>query len=307
MKLSICSDPMFRENHDTAFAFSILEAQNIFTKEWVIKNFFSMIYTDYIKQTNIYLLYWPCFKRKIVFLPKKKTIVSDICALIKKGYYVHVALNERFIPDREAYNLKNYTHNLLIYGYDYDNKLFYTIAYNKKKIYAKQTISFLDIYNAIVHCSLKIVQIYGIKPKKNYNHSSLTFSKLTKNIIRYIHPKSKLRGISVYDKIIKMLYSDPQDSSKFLDPRSFRTIMQHFKLLNFIPIYFNLSDLLVSEINEMEKEATILFYTIIKFNLSQKKTNQEIIYFIKKINYLKNRELNILNQIIEEIDDNKYK
>lgn len=301
MILPICSEPMLRENHDTAFAFSILETENSFTQKWIVKNFFSMVYTDYIKQTRLYLQYWPFFEKKIIFFPKNKNVIEKICSFIKKGYYVHVLLNERFIPEREAYNLKNSTHDLLIYGYNYDNNFFYTIAYNEKKIYKKQKISFLNTYNAIIHCSFEIIQIYAIKPKKKCDFSSLTTTRLTKNIIKYIHPKSSSRGISVYNKMIHNLYSQQINSSKTLDPRSFRTIMQHFKVLNIIPLYFNLSNSLAEEIRMIEKEATILFYTIVKFNLSHTKTNHEIKQFIEKLYYLNNKELEILNKIILEI------
>ncbi len=67
---------------------------------------------------------------------------SLVISQINDGKYVECCVDEYYIPNREAYGAYHFIHNLLIYGYDDDKKIFYTAGYDESGKYTADTLSY---------------------------------------------------------------------------------------------------------------------------------------------------------------------
>lgn len=67
---------------------------------------------------------------------------SLVISQVNEGKYVECCVDEYYIPNREAYKTYHFIHNLLIYGYDDNKKLFYTAGYDENGKYTADTLSY---------------------------------------------------------------------------------------------------------------------------------------------------------------------
>ena len=64
---------------------------------------------------------------------------------IKQNKYVITCVDEFYIPQREAYENFHFIHNIIIYGFDTDEKRFYTAGYDEHGKYTAQTITYKEL------------------------------------------------------------------------------------------------------------------------------------------------------------------
>ena len=150
--LPICESPQCLDLHTSAFPLSILNADSRFSERWLIQN---LIPIEYAKRYGNVLTYdlplfwfWKCFNFKISLHYPGKDVIKTICKRIEQGYYVFLCVNEKYIPERAAYQLYNFKHEILIYGFCDEDQTFYTIAYNRHQDYMPQRIPMKVLYKA---------------------------------------------------------------------------------------------------------------------------------------------------------------
>ncbi len=70
---------------------------------------------------------------------------------INHGTYVYTYryVDEYYIKDTTSYNKNHLIHMFLIYGYDLDKKIFYTMGYNQRNLFSVIEFSFDEFDNAI--------------------------------------------------------------------------------------------------------------------------------------------------------------
>lgn len=67
---------------------------------------------------------------------------------ISQNKYVVCCVDEYYIPNREAYRQYHFIHNLIIYGYDDVEKIFYVAGYDEEGKYASQKVTYKEIKQA---------------------------------------------------------------------------------------------------------------------------------------------------------------
>ena len=96
-----------------------------------------------------YIYCQPIFDREHLSDEMMAIMKWDAIDFIKEAIncnkYVVTCVNEYYIPDREAYMSCRFVHNLIIYGYDDNKKIFYIAGYNDKNKYVTQEVSFKNI------------------------------------------------------------------------------------------------------------------------------------------------------------------
>ena len=55
-------------------------------------------------------------------------------AEIENGYYVYLAVDEKFIPHRVGFQPPNFIHDILVFGFDTVQKVFNIIEFDEHKI-----------------------------------------------------------------------------------------------------------------------------------------------------------------------------
>lgn len=79
--------------------------------------------------------------------------------------YVSLHLNEEYIPNKWAYNYKDFEHESLIYGLDDEKEVLYLMGFNKTQTFEPCTLSysiFLSSYNNVFYSKELIMMSFTI-------------------------------------------------------------------------------------------------------------------------------------------------
>lgn len=264
--LPICEDPVFQDLHTSAFPLSILEADKNFLKLWVLHNFiqvsFERRYGDVLTYKRPFFWLWKCFNVKISLHYPAKNVIKTIKKYLMKGFYVFICVNEKYIPERFAYQVCDNNHELLIYGHDDNRKCFQTIAYNIRDKYERQDISEKDINMAFRASPEHFYKFYALKVRPKTDFQRYNNSLLLKNAQKYLKSAKYEYGM-LYHKTKREL-----GQSIMVDIRSYRTIRDRAKIFATIPQFYSISEETTNLIQENERRGYILFMKILKWNMA---------------------------------------
>ena len=195
------------------------------------------------KKWNYYtvhnLIDFKCESKKMIS-DYRPNIIDYIMLQINNQYYVELMLNEKYIPDRNAYQICDHNHANLIYGYDEMQKTIYIMGYNRIGWPVSEEITyeqFINAYNtansdADVH-TLKYspdVKVYRldlehiIAPLEAY----LEGRNLSLGIRNMFVPLNAIFGIDIYDELIK----SERAMDAFMDDRRISYLLfEHKKIM----------------------------------------------------------------------------
>jgi len=104
------------------------------------------------KKRGNYLLNHPFLFTEII---EKSDIMylTDIIKFIERAIdnekYIQLMLNEKYVPDRPTYDVVDFAHLNLIYGYDDEKEILYLMGYNADGYYISSEITFDEFYKAV--------------------------------------------------------------------------------------------------------------------------------------------------------------
>lgn len=303
--LKINENPTLRELHNTAFSFSVLETRSL-SKSWILENFFVLKYNQTLSYDVKFFLKWHCFNRKFVFYYNGMDIVKKIISHIDRNCYIYMELNEFFIPNRPAYTAFDFYHDILIYGYDENDQIFFTIAYNKDGLYKTQKIHYLNIINAYENYKHKYkLKIMPFRISEKYDFNKFHKSSIKKSLKKMLYSSKKHIGYNAYNDLLKHIDMVTYESGK-LDLRAFRTILEHSKTLTYINDYYSITNHSYNLLIELNKKANFIFLLSMKYNLTQ---SENLILKIKKhiLEYMKMQEQTLIKIHSEIFNQNNCK
>lgn len=125
-------------------------------EEWIFSNYIN-VYSRYNAETNFFENRYDVqfFEDENYYLNKEMlshttfklfnfSIIEGIISLINNQRYVVIYLDEYYIDFMPNYRKKHIEYEVLIYGYDIDNKYFKCISYGRDQYYKKRVIRFND-------------------------------------------------------------------------------------------------------------------------------------------------------------------
>lgn len=302
-------NPQFRSYQHDAYALGIMNTYKNFSKEWLINNFLLLK----VRERQVFyaipsvIALWNCFKTNII-CTISYNILDAIKMHLNKQEYIYIVVNEKYIPERNAYKKFDYNHCLLIYGYDDETKSFLTIGYNKYNKYIPQWIQYSDIEKAYIkhQRALKVLLyreqlclVFGIKINKKRNYRQINIHKVKKNLKKQLLSGNKKVGLNVYQYIDKHMF--PDKKTNMLDLRLFRVLYEHKQI--FCLLCNNIgNEELEYEAEQLYDYLKITFYFAIKYNLSEKNDILEIIN--KRLSIAKIKESNLLSKILIILNEN---
>ena len=135
------------------------------------------------------------------YVEQSKGILDFIHFCLNKDIYVSLHLNEKYIPDKWAYNYKDFEHESLIYGLDDEKEILYLMGFNKTQTFEPYTLSysiFLSSYNNVFYSKELIMMTFTIP--------DLSFTLNPTRIINFLKEyslgiNSTFRETLIYDKI----------------------------------------------------------------------------------------------------------
>jgi hypothetical protein len=209
--LSINENPMLKTYNSIAFPLGILSLNKNFSEKYILRNFNRLCCTKLWPRVMVnkkFFIFWGSIKCKKIFHIKKQRLLNYIENAILNGYYIFLKVNEKYIPERKAYQKYNHANDIYIFGFDNDKKEFHTIQYCNNdgsaiNIYKRQILSYNTVFESYNKSAYKYnFDAYAFKAKENFNFDKLNISEIKKDIHAYLNSKNKRYGINVYDILI---------------------------------------------------------------------------------------------------------
>lgn|GEM_PF-6260463 len=300
-----------------AFPLSILLTRQE-SREWFYNQYIQLMsgthedfkyFTDFYTQTveNTPLVYSPFLVTRSSHRQQVDgdwKIIEYIEASIEKGYYIYLFVDEFYIPGRTLYRSTHVTHDILIHGYDHENKLLYVSGFNKSVVYGQWAIPYDDLVKGY-----HMADISGNKNiivRMKYNDVSQNFNSLFpiyESITDFLQSGNRSErfqetpletdyvfGISIYENLISYL-AEVVLGNYTLNVMPFHIIFEHKRVmcdrLRFLMEKYNI-----------DLEQALLGYTELEENSLKLRTSC-IRYSFRPENHLISKMRSILEKILQ--------
>ncbi|AJS57214.1 hypothetical protein [Paenibacillus sp. IHBB 10380] len=245
--------------------------------------------------------------------------IQFIIVSLNHGYYVNTYINEYFLPNRHAYYSKSFLHDILIIGYDDDEKILNVVGYNREGQFVPEKVSYDDFRDAFIFCSSMNnteQRTFGlIIPEKEDFHFNVSF--ILNQMEDFLNGKNDAQfkyfdipineqdayGKDVYEYIISYIKAN----TTFWDIRVFRLLLEHkvalLERINFLEkmgYIKNIDELIISS-EKLVKTANILFNNTLKFNITNAFGTYEKDKLSVLIKQIEQQEEDILKNLILKI------
>ena len=245
-------DPIFSTYHFHGAGSAII-SENSSIRNWYLNE--SVILsceTDFLKNRNSPELNIvnccihenPCLDKYWINLRfmNAKDLNTFIRRILNQGYYAHLwGVDDYYLPGKTWYRERHFCHDLLIYGYDSDEKTYLVYAYNQNWVYTTFEIPIKDCNRA--RASMIKQNIYGNMWVMKPNSEVIIFEPKTaiNNIKQYLNntcnnasaKTNEVYGIQVQNYLVKYMDKliDGSIAYEHMDRRIFRLIWEHKKVM----------------------------------------------------------------------------
>lgn len=246
---------------------------------------------------------------------------KNICEFVEQclcqGYYVQLYVDEFYIPDRIPYRRRNFVHEILIYGYEKKDQIFFSIGYNKFGNFDSTIIPFDDLqagFEISAHFQdydyLKYICLFGYRSEIEFDFDLILlieqlrdylYSENTSEKYRLIvEPVSGLFGLETYQYLQSYMRSLITQNSS-IDIRLLYVLWEHKKCMlwriKYLEDhgYLKKADGFYSNYSMIEKKARIIRMMALKH--SKTRENKIIKQISDYLNKLKKEEKTLLTRM----------
>ncbi|MFD1886720.1 hypothetical protein [Paenibacillus wenxiniae] len=248
-------------------------------------------------------------------------LIGFICDSIHTGQYVYLYVDESYISHKKAYKKYPLPHEMLIFGYDKENRKFHVSGYNADIIFGEYEVNFEEFLLAFNNCdktknNRHYISLLEYNEKHTYRFDinlviqSLTELKDSLNSsfhFRSLSPPSNwIYGLSIYDHIIRYLEYEIITLTEKIDVRIFHTLWEHKNVmvgrLKYMKEnkYLNHSEKFIEKYTEIESISMTLRSIAMMYNLNDNPAR--IGSLIEKLKELKQMEESILSELIVQLE-----
>lgn len=242
----------------------------------------------------------------------KSNFLEWIKGFLKKGYYVWGTYNERYIKSKHSYQLNDFQHDYLIYGYDNEKEIFYSAGYTVRNIYEEFEISFEEYYASIfqTHYNKLLLRVLKFNPEANFKMNICGIIRdmefyLESKVHKPSAPINSTYGIDATYKVIQYL-----ETLTWLDIRFVRVLLEQKTLMLERLNYFNrfgiMSNQIYQDYKVVQSDMKKAYLLCLKYNIvKQDAIKDRCINYIKSaIEYEKMLLIEAIGDIKKYIDQN---
>lgn len=226
-----------------------------------------------------------CSVDKPTFTINRINIKEFIIRALLCKKYVITSVDEYYIPNRIAYKSHHFGHDILLYGYNANKRIFHIMGYTDSRHYQPSTIDcdeFVIAYlNSYGNKSVDLIETVS------YYHHRIEKELITASLEDYINSDNKSRlfdkskwlednetfGIKTIEKI-KLYLDDVINGRVYFDKRVMYTLMEHKRIM--LERYEHLlcngiigkDETLKKDLSEIYKKSCIGFNLYLKYLVS---------------------------------------
>ena len=255
---------------------------------------------------------------------KIMNITEFIISALRSGNYVYVKVNEFYLPHRISYKKEMFVHDILVYGVDNSNKLFYTYGYDDTKKLNHTTHTFDEIEKSYYSLTYEWdYDLFLIRENNDYSFNnldeiilqeyrnySLSVNPYYKTINKVINGEDgganepinissfDVYGIKCYDFVINILNDHIHNNASF-DSRTLFVLKNQKKTIRDSLLLMNCNNSDMSKkYGQIYKETEICAMLYLKYkNAQDKKILSDLIFRLKQI---KEEEISFFERFFKE-------
>lgn len=248
---------------------------------------------------------------------------EQILHMMDKGYYLYTDVNERYIPNRHAYQKYDFSQSILFYGLETSQKKMNSIAYaicntDDSFQYTAEELSYFDFIKSIKNMHERNY-IHFFKNKAEYLFS-FDINLLLLQLKDYINSQNtafpeqcnpnRVYGIRIYDAVIEYFKSSemtrPGEAIYLM--KTTKLLLEHKQCMLQRIKYMDSNNIIASknyilEYNKIVQTFTKIHHLSIKYTFTQSVATKELI--CKEIKKTVEMENSILQKLISDIESNK--
>lgn len=325
-------DPPITGYHYRAFPLSIISGHQA-SWSWILEHFIQLRCSQqFVEPHNVLdftdpvMLYYPTpwldvqrIDRTLLdrYIFDLKQFVIDC---IQSHHYVHLYVDEYFVPNRAPFQQAHILHDLLIHGYDDESCTFHIAGFDEQGFYRQTTISYEQFQQAtsLEHCNPKRINpvlllrlntdasyelhVPNVVAELTHYYNGTICSNQPYGLAAYSEP---VYGIHVYEALCHYIQQSI-DYQTVLETRPFQLLIEHKQLmvrrLDFLLTHKYLSG--ESEFGhtytELTKNMVSVRNKIIKYLL----TNQErlLITAQEQLRMIQAKERDCIKELIASLD-----
>ena len=252
-------------------------------------------------------------KRDIVSI-KWGSVTEFIMENINNDNYIHTMLNYFHVPNSTRYQKQQLLHDILVYGYNFDEKVFYVADFFKQK-YSFEKIAFSDLELAFSTYHLTknsdylngLIYLYSINKDCDYMFNINNIINSIRSYLDAALPEywymynfdnrcNIVFGTEIYDTLKNYIVNQVNNHS-YIDVRPFHLLYDHKKIMSLRLKYLQIYGMKDPDFKHIENQAQLGVNLIVKYNLSQEK--EVVCRVIKTLDEIKNEEQRILQDYVD--------
>ncbi|WP_187355400.1 hypothetical protein ['Paenibacillus yunnanensis' Narsing Rao et al. 2020] len=258
-----------------------------------------------------------------VILKKWDSVIDFIIENIDSNYYVHIMMNYFYVPVSDRYKNVHKSHDMFVYGYDLDRRIFYISDFFKDGVYSQEEISFSDFDLAFTKKNLTnnpdylngMVYLYKFNKEFEYDFSiegiinsinNYLFNEIPEywKLYNYHNQINIDFGMQIYSTL-KNYVNNTSDNEGSLDIRPFYLLYEHKRIATLRMKYLHENQHLgkmncgfIDNFSLIEAQAKITTNHAIKYNLTNNKHILERMNLL--LTNLEKEESKCLNQFLDD-------
>lgn len=271
-------------------------------------NVFDVICDDMVMFSDREILLTKPLPRSIRTETDIKEIIIE---MLNKGYYLSATVNEFYIPTRTFYGVKDFYHDILIYGYDIQKKVFNTAGYDESGYFKIMECDMDIALKSMAECLVVKKErpfFHFFKPKYKETHFDLFIVKNSLNHYLSATPLERRSydgyyGIGAYENLIR-LFSEAYKENKYWREASFSMLLEHKIMMKNRIEYIqglgvDLPPFLLEEASNIVARAKVIELQYLKLKLTRKEDTY--LGIIDKIEFLAEKEEKMLSCLLQQI------
>lgn len=263
-------EPIIASYTNDAHIASILGAYN-YTQDWLISQYILIYCRKNLKEHCWGNFYFPMTynvrsQESCRYLQKQKIhtdtihamnvdIIEFVCMEIENSNYVDIMLDPYYLRTTYCYHSEHGYHDILIYGFNRDEKKFYCadFLFSKTATYTFSEVSFEDFMKAYEKCDPNapenyqsgLVYLYKILEKERANYV-FDFQNIIHSLRAYYQCKRLENwefyhsddangvafGLEVYDMMEKYIEDIKECKDEWINIRMFHVMLNHKRIMN---------------------------------------------------------------------------
>lgn len=222
---------------------------------------------------------------KHIYINLKIDILQFVKKIIDQECYISGSYNEKYIPGKEAYRIKDYNHDYLVYGYNDEKQVLYSVGYLANRKFVAFEIPYQNFIDSLFCNSTEKLE-FNIW---NYNSEfqfKADYERIKRGLNDYITSSNsygthdgRSYGINANKKLIEFIYARASRPGRnLIDDRYTRAFFEQKTIQNICVQHLcnekiiSLCDKDLKLMHEIYLKANSIYLLVIKYNMSKDKS-----------------------------------